>query len=236
MIDEPHPKGFSSCLWCDLRFKICRTYSPGSENELIDVESFSDDDVEVEKKAPTDSVVAPDAGGGASQPSSPKDRASPEFTEDLERTVQRGDGLADDLPLVETHGKIPEGQDPSPSVVAFNERFGTSFREELLSVSCETALMDGGASRLSLLWKSSKFMDDTGGDASPKMLRLSGKATCDSEKQPSSSLKKTSAVPEHVVQAPLETLSKKCLHAISSSLVTTLIFPIIFTFSFASLV
>jgi hypothetical protein len=69
--------------------------------------------------------------------------------------------------------------------------------------------MDGGASRLSLLWKSSKFMDDTGEDAPPKTLRLSSKATYDLEKQPSSSLKKTFAVSERVVQAPVETLSKK---------------------------
>jgi hypothetical protein len=96
--------------------------------------------------------------------------------------------------------------------------------------------MDGGASRLSLLWKSSKFMDDTGEDAPPKTLRLSSKATYDLEKQPSSSLKKTFAVSERVVQAPVETLSKKGLHTISSTLVPTLIFPIIFTFSFASLV
>jgi hypothetical protein len=102
--------------------------------------------------------VLRNVNNAASQPSSPKDKASPEFTEDLERTVQRGDGCADDLPLVETHEKIPEGQDLSPSVAAFNKRFGTSFRGELLSVSCETASMDGGASRLSLLWKSSKFM------------------------------------------------------------------------------
>jgi hypothetical protein len=62
MIDEPHVKGFSSCLWCDLRFNVHHTYSPDSENELVDVESFSDDVVEVEK-APANSVAAPDAGG-----------------------------------------------------------------------------------------------------------------------------------------------------------------------------
>jgi hypothetical protein len=42
MIAEPHPKGFSSCLWCDLRFRIRRSYSLGSENELVDIESFLD--------------------------------------------------------------------------------------------------------------------------------------------------------------------------------------------------
>jgi hypothetical protein len=150
IIDEPRPKGFSSCLWCNLRFNIRRNYSPGSENELVDVESFSDDVVEVEK-APIDSVVAADAEGAAPQPSALKDKASPEFAKDLERTVQRSDGPVDNLPLVETHEELPEGQDPSPSVAAFNESFGTSFRGELLSVSCEKAVGDGGASRLSLL-------------------------------------------------------------------------------------
>jgi hypothetical protein len=207
-------------------------YSPGSENELVDVESFSDGVVEIEKKAPADSVADLDAGGASPQPSSPKDKASPEFAEDLERTVQRSDGPTDDLPLVETHEKIPQDQDPSPSIAAFNESFGTSFRGELLSVSDETTSMDGGSTRLSLLWKSSKFMDDTGIDASLKMLRLSSKATCDLEKQPSSSLKRISAVFEHVSQAPLETLSRKGLHTISSSLTTTLIFPIFLHFLF----
>jgi hypothetical protein len=111
MIDELRPKGFSSCLWCDLRFNVRRTYSPRSKNELVDVESFSDDVVEVEK-APADSVAAPDVGGAAPQPSSPKDRASPEFTEDLEKTVHRGDGPADDLPLVDTHKKFPTTKTP----------------------------------------------------------------------------------------------------------------------------
>jgi hypothetical protein len=50
--------------------------------------------------------------------------------------------------LVENHEKIPEGQEPSHLVVVFNESFDTSFQGELLSVSCETASMDGGASRL----------------------------------------------------------------------------------------
>jgi hypothetical protein len=88
MIDEPRPKGFSSWLWCDLRFNIRRSYSPGSENELVDIESFSDD-VTGAEKATTDLVVISDAGGAAPQPSSPQDKTSPEFPRDLERIVQR---------------------------------------------------------------------------------------------------------------------------------------------------
>jgi hypothetical protein len=120
----------------------------------------------------------------------------------------------ENLPLVETREELPEGQDPSPSVVAFNESFSMSFRGELLSVSCETDVADGGAPKLSLLWKSPKFMDDTGGDSPMKTLQLSSKAVCDLEKQPSSSLKKSSAISDRATQAPLETLDRKGLHTI----------------------
>jgi hypothetical protein len=72
MIDKPRPKGYSSCLLCDLRFNVRRNYSPGSENELIDVESFSDDVIEVQK-APTDSIASTDVEGDASHASALKD-------------------------------------------------------------------------------------------------------------------------------------------------------------------
>jgi hypothetical protein len=48
MTDELRPIGFSSCLWCDLRFNVRRSCTPGSENEFIDVETFSDDVLEVQ--------------------------------------------------------------------------------------------------------------------------------------------------------------------------------------------
>jgi hypothetical protein len=35
--EEPRPTGFSSCLWCDLRFSVRRGYILGSENEFVDV-------------------------------------------------------------------------------------------------------------------------------------------------------------------------------------------------------
>jgi hypothetical protein len=71
-----------------LRFNVRSRCTPGSENEFIDVETFSDDVVEVQKKV-TKSVVDTDAGGAAPHPSAPQDEASPEFTRELERTVQR---------------------------------------------------------------------------------------------------------------------------------------------------
>jgi hypothetical protein len=180
MIDEPRSKGFSSCLWCDLRFNIRRSYSPGSENEFVNIESFSDDVTRVENAA-TNLVVVFDAGGAAPQPSSPQDKASPEFTRDLERTVQREEDPIENLPMVETCKELPEGQDPSPSIAAFNECFGTSYREELLSVSCEMAVAGGGASKLLLLWNSSKFVDETGGEAPTQTLQLPNKAIRDLE-------------------------------------------------------
>jgi hypothetical protein len=118
MIAEPRLKGFSSCLWCDSRFNIHHSYSLGSENELVDIESFSDGVTGAEKT--TDSDVIADAGGAAPHPSSPQDEASAEFTRDLERTVRRNEDPIDNLPVVETREELPEGQDPSPSVTAFN--------------------------------------------------------------------------------------------------------------------
>jgi hypothetical protein len=144
MIAEPHPKGFSSCLWCDLRFRIRRSYSLGSENELVDIESFLDGVTGAEQST-TDSVVITDAGGAAPRPSSPQDEASPQFTWDLERTVQRNEDPIENLTMIETREEHLEGQDPSTSIAAFNESFGTSYRGELLSVGRETAATGGGA-------------------------------------------------------------------------------------------
>jgi hypothetical protein len=113
--------------------------------------------------------------------------------------------------MVEMHEQLPEGQDPSPLVVAFKESFGTSYRGELLSVCCEMAFVGGGASKLLLLWNSSKFMDEIGEDTPTQTLQLPSKTISDSERQPSSSSKKTSVISERAAQTPLETLSRKGL-------------------------
>jgi hypothetical protein len=73
-------------------------------------------------------------------------------------------------------------------------------------------------------------MDDTGGDAPTKTLRLSNKVVCDLEKQPSSYLKKTSTISERAAQAPLETLDKKGLHTIFFFLTFLLLISYIFLF------
>jgi hypothetical protein len=60
MIVEPSHKGFFSCLWPDLKFDIRRHCTPGSENEFVDVETFSDDVAEVQKEvtAPVAAIAA----------------------------------------------------------------------------------------------------------------------------------------------------------------------------------
>jgi hypothetical protein len=187
MTDEPRPTGFSSCLWCDLRFGIHRGYSLGSENEFVDVDTFSDDVLEVQA-APIESVAAGDTETGPSQASAFKDRASPKFTKDLELTVQKYGDPVENPSLIERREELPEGQDPSPSVAAYNENFGTSFRGELLSVRGEVVDSDDGAPRLSLLWTSPEFMDETREDARTKKLRLTGKTPSAIKKHPSLSL------------------------------------------------
>jgi hypothetical protein len=133
----------------------------------------------------TDAVV--------SQPAGPQDEASPEFTKEIELTIHRGENAVPDAPLVEVREALPEGRDPSPSVAAFNKSFGTSHRDELLSVGREVARNKGGAPRILTLWESSALIDETGEGGSEQSLHLLGGAVRDSGKEPRSSLKKTSA-------------------------------------------
>jgi hypothetical protein len=94
---------------------VCRSCTPGSENEFVDVESFSDDVAEVQKDV-TDVVAVAETEGTTSQVFALKDRAFPKFIEDLERTLQRREDVTENLPVVETREELPEGQNPSPSV------------------------------------------------------------------------------------------------------------------------
>jgi hypothetical protein len=98
IIVEPSHKGFVSFLWPDLRFNVRRHCTPGSENEFVDVETFSDDVAEVGKEVTTP-VVAVTADEAANpQPSDPQDKDSPEFVKELEMTVHRGRVLCRMLP------------------------------------------------------------------------------------------------------------------------------------------
>jgi hypothetical protein len=73
-------------------------------------------------------------------------------------TVHRGENPVQDVPLIETREVLLKGQDPSPSIVAFNKSFGTSYRGELLSVGCKMTAVRDGAYKLLTLWNSSEFM------------------------------------------------------------------------------
>jgi hypothetical protein len=73
-------------------------------------------------------------------------------------------------------------------------------------------------------------MDETGGEAPTKTLQLSGKAVCGAEKQPSSSLKKSIAISDCVVQVPLESLNKKGLHIIFFFLIFLSVFYVFLFF------
>jgi hypothetical protein len=94
--------------------------------------------------------------------------ASPEFTKELEMTVHKSDDPAHEVPLVETHENLPEDQDPSPSMIAFNKSIGTSYQGELLSVGYEKTDARDGTSKVLVLRNSSKIMDETGERASKK--------------------------------------------------------------------
>jgi hypothetical protein len=68
--------------------------------------------------------------------------------------------------LIETREDLPEGQDPSPSVVAFNKSFGTSYRGELLSVGYEVADIGDGKSKILTLSKSPTLINEAGEETS----------------------------------------------------------------------
>jgi hypothetical protein len=94
----------------------------------VDIDSFSDAASEVQKE------IIPDATAelliatndtAVPQSAHPQEEASPEFARDLDLTVQKGDEPIQDVALLETREDHPEGQDPSPSIAAFNKSFGT---------------------------------------------------------------------------------------------------------------
>jgi hypothetical protein len=64
--------------------------------------------------------------------------------------------------LIEIREDLPEGQDPSPSVAAFNKSFGTSYHGELLSVGYEEAGIGDCASKILTLRKLPTLINKTG--------------------------------------------------------------------------
>jgi hypothetical protein len=107
-----------SCFWPLLRFNIRDNCPSGSENEFVDIDSFSDAAPEVckdvvldivaeipiaveapvvdEAHVPAEAPVA--ATADVSLPIHSRDEASPEFTKELELTVHRGRILSRVLP------------------------------------------------------------------------------------------------------------------------------------------
>jgi hypothetical protein len=169
------------CFWPLFNFR--NNCPSDSENKFVDVDSFSDATPEVRKEvAPaaadeatvedkiTSPAEAPTAAEGPaadiSQAAHSRDEASPEFTNELELTVQRRGNPLEHAPLVEVREVVPEDQTPSPSLAAFNKSFGTSCRGKLLSVGFETTGIGSKTSKILTLWKSSVTVDELGGESS----------------------------------------------------------------------
>jgi hypothetical protein len=106
--------------WPFLRFNFHEHCTPGSKNEFVDIDSFSDVVAEVVKEVET-SVAAVETVDP--QPIGCQDEASPEFMKEHEMTVHKGEDPAPNVPIVETHENLPEDQYPTPSMIAFNKKF-----------------------------------------------------------------------------------------------------------------
>jgi hypothetical protein len=192
----PVPNFGVNTYFCPLlRFNFREHCPSDSENEFVDIDSFSDAAPEVRKEVIPDAAAEPPVTATVAivpQSVHPHDEASPEFTKALELTIYRGEDPILDAPLLEIREKVPEGQAPSPSLAAFNKSFGTSHRGELLSVGFEATSIGNGASKILTLWKPPTLVDETREEASEQTSRLPGEAIRDSGKGPHSALRKTS--------------------------------------------
>jgi hypothetical protein len=109
-------KGF--CFWPLFNFRD--NCPSSSENEFMDIDSFSDAAPEVRKEAvlvaAADTTVAAEvtapveapATADVPLPTSSRDEASPEFTKELELTIQRGEDSTERAPLLEVREIVPE--------------------------------------------------------------------------------------------------------------------------------
>jgi hypothetical protein len=189
-----------SCFWPLLRFNIRDNCPSGSENEFLDIDSFSYAAPEVRKDAvlviaveapvAAEAPAAAEASAAAADVSLPihsRNEASPEFTKELELTVHRGEDPVQSAPLLEVREVVPEGQAPSPSLAAFNKSFGTSHCGEILSVGFKTTSIGSKTSKILTLWKSLVLVDETGGEGSEQP----GGVAQDSEKGLHSPLRTT---------------------------------------------
>jgi hypothetical protein len=206
--------------WPFLRFNFHEHCPPGSENEFVDIGSFSDVIIEVHKEVVT--AAAADAVEVAE--ARPCTETSSEFARGLELTIHKGEDPVQDVPLVEIREDLPEGQDPSPSVVAFNKIFGTSYHGELLSVGYEVADVKGDASKILTLWKSPTLINETGEGVSEQSTQLLEQNVCDSGKEPCTSSKKTSV--------SLDKGSRKKVIVKDLSKKGSLLLPVLFALNF----
>jgi hypothetical protein len=81
-----------SHFWPLLRFNLREHCPSGSENEFVDIDSFSDAAPKVRNEVVPDTAVEPPVTAtvaAVSQSVHPHDEASPEFTKELELTVHR---------------------------------------------------------------------------------------------------------------------------------------------------
>jgi hypothetical protein len=91
---------------------------------------------------------------------------------------------------------LPEGQDPSPSIAAFNKSFGTSHRSELLSVGREVTKNRDCTTQILMLWESPALIDEIGEEGSDDSLEgiacISRRVDDSSQKNASASAGKSS--------------------------------------------
>jgi hypothetical protein len=170
-----------------LRFGVCPVYTPSYENEFIDVETFSDIVPEV-RETPVDSAVAAMLRLVLPKLLLLRMKLLQSLPKIWSALCKKSCDIVENPSLIENREEIPDDQDPSPSVTAYNKSFGTSFRGELLSVRGEVVDTDDGVPKFSLLWTSPEFVGETRGDAPKKRLWLTGRTTYVAEKHTSSSL------------------------------------------------
>jgi hypothetical protein len=124
-------------------------------------------------------------------------------------TVHRGGSPVQNAPFVKTREDLPEDQDPSPSMIAFNKSFGTSYQGELLSVGCEKADTRDDTSKFLTLWDSYKIMGETGEGNSKQASRPLIRTPDDLGKQPSTSSQKNSSGSAPPSRVTVDMLSRK---------------------------
>jgi hypothetical protein len=110
LFTEPSQKG--SFFWPLLRFNFREHCPSGSENEFVDIDSFSDVAPEVQKEIILDAAAEPPTTTNDTivpQSTHLQEEASPEFTKELELTIHRGENPVPHAPLVEVREALPEG-------------------------------------------------------------------------------------------------------------------------------